>query len=64
MYKYEKNSALDYLSNLFDMNANSNVYSLISSTKGNLFLLRPNSNFMKRTFITPELSYGILYLLI
>jgi len=50
MYKYEKNSALDYLSNLFDMNANSNVYSLRSSTKGNLFLLRPNSNFMKRTF--------------
>jgi hypothetical protein len=40
------------------MNTNSNVYSLRSSTKGNLFVLRPNSNFMKKLFITPELFYG------
>ena len=32
------------------MNTNSNVYSLRSSAKGNLFVPRPNSNFMKRTF--------------
>ena len=50
MYKYIKNSASDYLGNLIDMNANSNVYSLRSSTKGNLFVPRQNSNFMKRTF--------------
>ena len=50
MYKCINNSAPDYLCNLFDMNANSNVYSLRSSAKGNLFVPRPNSNFMKRTF--------------
>jgi hypothetical protein len=32
------------------MNTNSKIYSLRSSTKGNLFVPRPNSNFMKRTF--------------
>jgi hypothetical protein len=32
------------------MNANYNVYSLRSSTKGNVFVLRPNSNFIKRAF--------------
>ena len=31
------------------MNTNSNVYSLRSSAKGNVFVPRPNSNFMKRT---------------
>ena len=31
------------------MNSNSNVYSLRSSTKRNVFVPRPNSNFMKRT---------------
>jgi hypothetical protein len=50
MYKCINNSAPDYLCNLFDMNTNSNVYSLRSSAKGNLFVPRPNSNFMKRTF--------------
>ena len=49
MFKCINNSAPDYLSILFvDMNTNSNVYSLRSSTKGNLFVLRPNSNFMKK----------------
>jgi hypothetical protein len=43
-------SAPDYLCNLFDMNTHSNVYSLRSSAKGNLFVPRPNSNFMKWTF--------------
>ena len=61
MYRCINNSAPDYLCNLFDMNTNSNVYSLRSSAKGNLFVPRPNSNFMKRTFTTPELFYGILY---
>ena len=28
----------------------SNVYALRSSTKGNVFVPRPNSNFMKQTF--------------
>jgi hypothetical protein len=56
MYKCINNSAPDYLCNLFDMNTNSNVHSLRSSTKGHLFVPRPNSNFMKRTFQrTPEL---------
>ena len=32
------------------MNTNSNVYSLRSSAKGNLFVPRSNYNFMKRTF--------------
>ena len=32
------------------MNANYKVYSLRSSTKGNVFVLRPNSNFIKRAF--------------
>jgi hypothetical protein len=50
MYKCINNSAPDYLCNLFDMNTNSNIYSLRSSAKGNLFVPRPNSNFMKRTF--------------
>jgi hypothetical protein len=50
MYKYINNSAPDYLCNLFDMNTNSNVYSLRSSAKENLFVPRPNSNSMKRTF--------------
>jgi hypothetical protein len=50
MYKCINNSAPDYLCNLFDMNANSNVYSLRSSAKENLFVPIPNSNFMKRTF--------------
>jgi hypothetical protein len=59
VFKCINNSAPDYLSILFvDMNTNSNVYSLRSSTKGNLFVLRPNSNFMKKLFITPELFYG------
>ena len=31
------------------MNTNSNIYSLRSSAKGNLFVPRPNFNFMKRT---------------
>jgi hypothetical protein len=38
MYKCINNSAPDYLCNLFDMNTNSNVYSLRSSAKGNLFV--------------------------
>jgi hypothetical protein len=38
------------LCNLFDMNTNSNVYSLRSYANDNLFVPRPNSNFMKRTF--------------
>jgi hypothetical protein len=59
MYKCINNSASDYLVNLFDMNTNSNVYSLRSSIKGNVFVPRLNSNL----FITPELFYGILYLL-
>ena len=59
MYKCITNSAPDYLCNLFDMNTNSNVYSLRSSIKGNVFVPRLNSNL----FITPELFYGILYLL-
>jgi hypothetical protein len=50
MYKCINNCAPDYLCNLFDMNTNSNVYSLRSSAKGNLFVPRPNSNFMKRNF--------------
>ena len=50
MYKCINNSAPDYLCNLFDMNTNSNIYSLRSSAKGNLFVPRPNSNFMKQTF--------------
>ena len=50
MYKCINNSAPDYLCNLFDMNTNSNIYSLRSFAKGNLFVPRPNSNFMKRTF--------------
>jgi hypothetical protein len=50
MYNCINNSAPDYLCNLFDMNTNSIVYSLRSSAKGNLFVPRPNSNFMKRTF--------------
>ena len=50
MYKCINNSAPDYLCNLFDINANSKVYSLRSSAKGNLFVPRPNYNFMKRTF--------------
>ena len=50
MYKCINNSAPDYLCNLFDMNTNSNIYSLWSSAKGNLFVPRPSSNFMKRTF--------------
>ena len=37
----------DLTPNLFDMNTNSNVYSLRSSAKG---YVRPDSNFMKRTF--------------
>ena len=44
MYKCINNSAPDYLCNLFDMNT------LRSFAKGNLFVPRPNSNFMKRTF--------------
>ena len=32
------------------MNTNSNIYSLRSSAKGNLFVPRPNSNFRKRIF--------------
>ena len=51
MYTCINNSASDYLVNLFDMNTNSNVYSLRSSIKGNLFVPRLNSNL----FITPEL---------
>ena len=72
MYKCINNSAPDYLCNLFDMNTNSNVYSLRSSAKGNLFVPRPNSNFMKRTFhysgailwnsLPPNLSLIILRL--
>ena len=50
MYKCINNPAPDYLCNLFDMNTNSNVYSLRSSAKGNLFVPKPNSNFMKQTF--------------
>ena len=49
MYKCIINSAPDYLCNSFDMNTNSNVYLLRSSAKENLFVPRPNSNFMKRT---------------
>jgi hypothetical protein len=44
MYKCINNSAPDYLCNLFDINTNSNIYSLRSSAKGNLFVPRPNSN--------------------
>ena len=51
MYKCITNSAPDYLCNLFDMNTNSNVYSLRSYAKGNMFVPRPNSNFMKRTVL-------------
>ena len=50
MYTCINNSAPDYLCKLFDMNTHSNVYSLRSSAKGNSFVPRPNSNFMKRTF--------------
>ena len=64
MYKCINNSAPDYLCNSFDMNTNSNVYLLRSSAKENLFVPRPNSNFMKRTVHYSELFYGILYLLI
>ena len=49
MYKCINSSAPDYLCNVFDINTHSNVYSLKSSAKGNLFVPRPNSNFMKRT---------------
>ena len=49
MYKCINNSSPDYLCNSFDMNTNSNVYLLRSSAKENLFVPRPNSNFMKRT---------------
>ena len=72
MYKCINNSAPDYLCNLFYMNTNSNVYSLRSSAKGNLFVPRPNSNFMKQTFhysgtilwnsLPPNLSLIILRL--
>ena len=41
MYKCINNSAPDYLCNLFYMNTNSNVYSLRSSAKGNLFVPIP-----------------------
>jgi hypothetical protein len=54
MYKCINNSAPDYLCNLFDMNTNSNIYSLRSSAKGNLFVPRPNSNFMKLKKIAPS----------
>ena len=54
MFKCINNSAPDYLSILFvDMNTNSNVYSLRSSTKGNVFVPGTNSNFMKRTVHNP-----------
>ena len=36
------------------MNTNSNIYSLRSSAKGNWFVPRPNSNFMKQTFHYPR----------
>ena len=54
MYKCINNSAPDYLCNLFDMNTNSNVYSLRSFANGNLFVPRPNSNFMKLKKIAPS----------
>jgi hypothetical protein len=53
MYKCINNSAPHYLCNLFDMNTNYNIYSLISSTKGNVFVPGTNSNFMKRTVHNP-----------
>jgi hypothetical protein len=44
MYKYINNSAPDYLCNLFDMNTNSNVYSLRSTTKyHNLSIIKDKS---------------------
>jgi hypothetical protein len=46
------------------MNTNSNVYSLRSSAKGNLFVPNQILILWNERFITPELFYGILYLLI
>ena len=50
MYECINNSVPDYVGNLLDMNTNSNVYSFRYFIKGNVFVPRPNYNFMKRTF--------------
>ena len=48
MFKCVNNNAPEYLCNLFT--TSSAGYSLRSVTNGNLFVPRPNSNFMKKTF--------------
>ena len=50
MFKCVNKTAPDYLCNLFISCTNATRYSLRSAEHGNLFVPRPNSNFMKRTF--------------
>ena len=50
MFKCLNNCAPEYLCNLFTKCTNASNYSLRSSKNGNLFVPRPNTNFMKKTF--------------
>ena len=50
MYKCINNIAPNYLSEMFKSCYDSTVYSLRSTKSNRLFIQRPNTNFMKRTF--------------
>ena len=50
LFKCIHGCAPTYLSSLFDKSSNISSYSLRSANSGNVFVPRPNSNFMKKTF--------------
>ncbi len=50
MFKCIKGNAPPYLSDLFNKPSHERSYSTRSSNNGNLFVPRPNSNYMKKTF--------------